>query len=179
MIKAIERKPDIVQVMEREGVQFSRGARGGLMCRCPLHEDKAPSMTVNPDKQVFYCFGCGEGGDVITFVKKLHGLSFKQALAYLEIEQGEKPKISDDELFRLARRQRFDAWVVRYRGVLSDAHRELDNLKVIRPLTEEEGWTIASLLEDLPEIEHKLDIICGRDNEPKIRLYEEETHARI
>jgi len=179
MIKAIVNKPDIVKVMEKEGIQLTNGARGGLKCRCPLHEDQSPSMTVNVDKQVFYCFGCGEGGDVITFIKKLHGLSFKQALAYLEIEPGEKPKVNEEEMFRLARRQRFEAWVVRTRGVLSDAHRELDSLKAIRPLTEEEGFAIADLLEELPEIEEKLNILCGKDNEPKLRLYEEETHARV
>lgn len=180
MREKISNKPDIVRIMEKEGIQFSRGSRGGLKCVCPLHEDKSPSMNVDPERQVFYCHGCAQGGDVITFIKKLHGLSFNQALAYLEIDtSGERPTIPPDELFRLVRRQRFDAWVVRCRGMLSDAYRELSSLKEIRPVTEEEGWTIAELLEDLPEIEEKLNIICGKDNEAKIKLYAEECHGRL
>jgi DNA primase len=179
MVKEIRNKPDIVQVMMKEGIQLHTAARGGLKCICPLHADSSPSMTVNTDKQVFYCFGCGEGGDVITFVKKLHGLSFREAILYLGIEQGDKPQVSNDELFRLARRQRFDAWVLRYRAILADSYRELSSFKEIRPTTEEEGWAIAELLEDLPSIKEKLDILSGKDNEPKIKLYEEATHGRV
>jgi DNA primase len=50
---------------------------------CPFHEERSPSFSVDPVKKVFYCFGCGEKGDVFDFVEKTQGLDFVQALEFL------------------------------------------------------------------------------------------------
>ncbi|UCB53529.1 MAG: DNA primase, partial [Candidatus Zixiibacteriota bacterium] len=50
---------------------------------CPFHSEKQPSFTVTPDKQIFYCFGCGEGGNVISFLMKHEKLSFPEAVKVL------------------------------------------------------------------------------------------------
>lgn len=50
---------------------------------CPFHAEKTPSFTVSPDRQLFYCFGCGAGGNVFTFLMKVEGLSFLEALQRL------------------------------------------------------------------------------------------------
>ncbi|MGB7061356.1 MAG: DNA primase [Candidatus Zixiibacteriota bacterium] len=50
---------------------------------CPFHSEKQPSFTVTPDKQIFYCFGCGEGGNVISFLMKHDKLSFPEAVKVL------------------------------------------------------------------------------------------------
>jgi DNA primase len=50
---------------------------------CPFHNEKDPSFTVTPDKQIFYCFGCGEGGNVISFLMKHEKLSFPEAVKLL------------------------------------------------------------------------------------------------
>lgn len=47
--------------------------------RCPFHEDSTPSLSFNLNQRVFYCHGCGESGDVLTFHMKVSGLSFKDA----------------------------------------------------------------------------------------------------
>lgn len=47
---------------------------------CPFHSEKTPSFTVNPDKQIFYCFGCGQGGDVFNFLMKQDNLSYPEAI---------------------------------------------------------------------------------------------------
>jgi len=47
---------------------------------CPLHKEKTPSFTVYHNNNSFYCYGCGKGGDVITFIQELNECSFKQAL---------------------------------------------------------------------------------------------------
>lgn len=52
-------------------------------CKCPFHPDKSPSFSVSVDKNLFHCFGCGAGGDVIEFTKLRHNLSFKDAVEYL------------------------------------------------------------------------------------------------
>lgn len=52
-------------------------------CLCPFHSEKSPSCTVFPDTQSFYCFGCGAGGDVITFIMKIENLSYLEAVKFL------------------------------------------------------------------------------------------------
>ncbi len=55
---------------------------------CPFHPDKDPSFSVNEDKQIFYCFGCGEGGDVIKFLMKIQGMSFAEVVKGLASRYG-------------------------------------------------------------------------------------------
>lgn len=50
---------------------------------CPFHSEKTPSFAVNPNKQIFHCFGCGVGGNVITFIMKIENLGFKEAVEFL------------------------------------------------------------------------------------------------
>jgi DNA primase len=56
--------------------------------RCPLHEDRTPSFTVSPSKQLFKCFGCDAGGDAVTFVELAEGLDFRGAVERLASEAG-------------------------------------------------------------------------------------------
>ena len=61
------------------------GSQKGL---CPFHDEKSPSFNVNPSKNFFHCFGCGEGGDVIAFLMKIEGLSFTEAVERLADKYG-------------------------------------------------------------------------------------------
>ena len=58
-------------------------SRGRLMGLCPLHEDHEPSFLVDPQRNLFYCYGCGRGGDVIRFAELYHQVNFPQALTLL------------------------------------------------------------------------------------------------
>jgi DNA primase len=60
-----------------------RVCRGRLMGLCPLHPDHKPSFLVDPAKNLFYCYGCGRGGDIIRFVELYHGVRFGEAMALL------------------------------------------------------------------------------------------------
>ncbi len=62
-------------VLKRSGRSYS-----GL---CPFHKEKSPSFYVSPDKQIFHCFGCGEGGDVFGFIRKIENITFKEAVETL------------------------------------------------------------------------------------------------
>src|SRR2546430_4104967 len=55
---------------------------------CPFHQEKTPSFTVDPAKQVYYCFGCGAGGDVFDFLRAAEGLSFAEAAERLATRLG-------------------------------------------------------------------------------------------
>ncbi len=57
-------------------------------CLCPFHDDHRPSMTVVPAKQIFHCFVCNTGGDIFTFIMKLHKMEFPEALEYLAERAG-------------------------------------------------------------------------------------------
>ena len=61
-----------------------RLSRGRLLGLCPLHADHQPSFLVDPSKSLFYCYGCGRGGDVIRFAELYHQVRFPQALALLQ-----------------------------------------------------------------------------------------------
>ena len=54
-----------------------------LKCLCPFHSEKTPSCTVYTDNGSFYCFGCGAGGDVITFIMKIENLDYIEAVRFL------------------------------------------------------------------------------------------------
>jgi DNA primase len=59
-----------------------------FMGLCPFHSEKTPSFTVNPERQIFHCFGCGEGGNVIGFIMKRESLSFPEAVRFLAARRG-------------------------------------------------------------------------------------------
>lgn len=68
-------------------IQIKRGGRN-LVGLCPFHSEKTPSFTVYTDSQSFYCFGCGAGGDVISFVKRIENIEYMDALKLLADRAG-------------------------------------------------------------------------------------------
>jgi DNA primase len=68
-----------------------RLSRGRLMGLCPLHADHKPSLLLDPGKNLFYCYGCGRGGDVIRFAELYHQVRFPQALWLLREWRGSAP----------------------------------------------------------------------------------------
>ena len=80
-IEELTRRTDIVDVVGNY-VQLKRKGRlyGGL---CPFHSEKTPSFYVYPDTQSFYCFGCGVGGDVIHFVRRINSIDYTEAVKML------------------------------------------------------------------------------------------------
>ena len=85
-IQELRNRADIVGLISRY-VELKQAGRNwkGL---CPFHNEKTPSFNVNPDRQMFHCFGCQEGGDVLGFIMKHEGLSFPEAARTLAGELG-------------------------------------------------------------------------------------------
>lgn len=67
-------------------IQLRKSGRN-ITCLCPFHLEKNPSFYINPEKNLFYCFGCGVGGDVIDFVMLAKNLNFKQVIEFLKRRQ--------------------------------------------------------------------------------------------
>ena len=97
--------------------------RGRWMGRCPLHEDHNPSFLVDPHKNLFYCYGCGRGGDVIRFAELYHQVKFSQAVALLHRWRGAEPLLQEAARFyRIQLHRHHEAAAYLYqRGVRSPA----------------------------------------------------------
>lgn len=80
-IAEIKNSADIVEIIS-DAVQLKKAGRNYLGL-CPFHNEKTPSFSVSPDKQIFHCFGCGVGGNVFTFLIKQEGFSFPEAARML------------------------------------------------------------------------------------------------
>ncbi len=85
-IADVLRRPDIVQVIG--GYLPLKAAGRTFKALCPFHTEKTPSFVVNPERQIFHCFGCGEGGDAIAFLVKHERLTFLEAVRYLAQQAG-------------------------------------------------------------------------------------------
>jgi DNA primase len=85
-IQEIKSRLDIVSIISRYVALSPSGS--GMKGRCPFHKDDTPSMTVSPEKGLWHCFGCGEGGDAIAFYMKMERLSFVEAVRRLAEEVG-------------------------------------------------------------------------------------------
>ncbi len=85
-IEQVKERLDIVEVVS--SYLTLKRAGQNLKGPCPFHNEKTPSFMVNPERQIFKCFGCGEGGDVFTFIEKIEGVSFYNALKILADRAG-------------------------------------------------------------------------------------------
>ena len=70
------------------------GSRKGL---CPFHDEKSPSFNVTPSRGMYYCFGCGAGGDVFTFLKEVEGITFTEAVERLAVKVGVELRYVDGQ----------------------------------------------------------------------------------
>ncbi len=122
IVAEIKAKLPVVEIVG-ETVQLKRAGTifKGL---CPFHAEKTPSFTVTPERETWHCFGCGEHGDIFTFLMRRDGLDFREALTRLAeragVELSERTATEDRRRRRL--REALEGAVAWYREVLLQAH---------------------------------------------------------
>ena len=137
----IKSKLPVVDVVgETVALKRAGSAFKGL---CPFHAEKTPSFVVSPDRETWHCFGCGEGGDIFTFLMRRDGLDFREALARLAekagVELSERTAKEDRHKRRL--REALEGAIAWYREVLLQAHQA----EKARAYLEERGFTPETL----------------------------------
>ncbi|PKN39054.1 MAG: hypothetical protein CVU62_02330 [Deltaproteobacteria bacterium HGW-Deltaproteobacteria-2] len=173
----MDNKPDIKHVIEQEGIELKRGK-----ALCPFHSEKTPSFMVNRDRQTFHCWGCGESGDVISFIMKLKGITFKDALIYLGIKSGQPVRV-DPTIAREKKIQKdYEEAINNLYEKLCQQSRELHKVKIQvkenpGALTEQGAAYFAGLMGALAEIEFKIDLLFKGNFEDKIILLRGERNA--
>ena len=99
-VEAVKAAADFVDVVGAR-TQLRKGGGGRYMGRCPFHEERTPSFSVNAVDKLYHCFGCGAKGDLISFVRETEGLDFAGAIEWLadrfrvEIEYEESSPAQD------------------------------------------------------------------------------------
>lgn len=93
VIEQIREQSDIVSIISEYTALNKRG--GSYVGLCPFHNEKTPSFSVSEEKQLYYCFGCGAGGNVITFLMQKENMNFVEAIKYL----AERENIKLDETY--------------------------------------------------------------------------------
>ena len=86
-ISEVAERNDIAEVVS-EYVKLGKRSGSNLFGLCPFHNEKTPSFSVSPDKQIYHCFGCGKGGGVISFIMEIEGLTYPEAVEFLARRAG-------------------------------------------------------------------------------------------
>jgi DNA primase len=117
-IDDLRRQADIVRVISDYVTLKKKGAN--WMACCPFHQEKTPSFSVNPSKNIFYCFGCGKGGSVFNFVMEMENVSFPEAIRVVAEKAGVPlPQLVDDKKFEARRKEsdevvQLNAWALEF-----------------------------------------------------------------
>ena len=103
-IDDLRRQADIVRVIQ-DYVSLKKKGANWMAC-CPFHQEKTPSFSVNPAKDIYYCFGCGKGGSVYSFVMELERVSFPEAVKIVAGKAGVAlPVMEEDKRFETRRKE--------------------------------------------------------------------------
>jgi DNA primase len=103
-IDDLRRQADIVRVVG-DYVSLKKKGANWMAC-CPFHQEKTPSFSVNPSKDIFYCFGCSKGGSVFNFVMEIESVSFPEAVRIVAEKTGMPlPALVDDKKFETRRKE--------------------------------------------------------------------------
>jgi DNA primase len=142
-IDDLRRQADIVRVVQ-DYVSLKKKGANWMAC-CPFHQEKTPSFSVNPSKDIFYCFGCQKGGSVFNFVMEMERVSFPEAIKIVaEKVNMPLPEMQEDKRYEARRKEadevvELNSWALEWwEGQLGEGHAEA---KAARDYVEGRGIT--------------------------------------
>ncbi len=94
-IEAVKERTDIVQLVGQH-LTLKKSGHDSMSGLCPFHQEKTASFSVSPSKGVYYCFGCGKGGDAITFLREVESLTYVEAIERLAQQAGITLRVEGD-----------------------------------------------------------------------------------
>ncbi|HEX8096781.1 MAG TPA: DNA primase, partial [Pyrinomonadaceae bacterium] len=128
-IDDLRRQADIVRVIQ-DYVSLKKKGANWMAC-CPFHQEKTPSFSVNPAKDIFYCFGCSKGGSVFNFVMEMERVSFPEAVKIVAEKAGVPlPAMVEDKRFEARKKEsdeiiELNSWALEWwEAQLDDGGRE-------------------------------------------------------
>jgi DNA primase len=164
-------KPDIIEILQKEGIKLKK--KGNFFwALCPLHSEKVPSFRVNAQSQRFYCFGCHERGDVVSFIQKFKGLSFKDAIRYLGIPDGKLYKPDMREIKKRELIRAFREWCDNHHNDLCALYRTLQQA-IMKAKTADDVDALAEFYHRASLWLHEIEILEGNNDEAKYKLFSE------
>ncbi len=175
LIREVKERADIVRVAQLYGMQLNRAYK----CICPFHKEKTASLSISPQKQIWHCFGCGKGGDVISLVSELLnvnayesaksinytlglGLDPNQKASYFEINKY-KEKRKTEEMFK--------KWELQTFILLTDY---LHYLWKWEEIADFENDLFVEALQEKEKVQYFIDIFIEGTTEDKIWFYKHE-----
>jgi DNA primase len=105
-IERVRATADIVEVVQ--GHTELRRSGGRFIGRCPFHDERTPSFSVDPSEKLYYCFGCQAGGDVFTFLQEKEGVEFREAVEQLADRYGVELALEEADAGEVERRRQRD-----------------------------------------------------------------------
>jgi DNA primase len=175
------KRTDLVALARAKGIELKKNGKSyfGL---CPFHADKNPSLSINPSKNLFQCFGCGAAGDAIRFVELIDQVDFKEAVRRLSDngfkKRSSSPAEKPSKALSVKESKLLGQVVVYYQHLLGQDSRGLTYLKQERGIADHQsikdfgaGYANGTLLELLPEDPQviktlkKIDILNARGQE--------------
>ena len=104
LLNDVRTQNDIVEVLSECGILLKPAGKE-YKALCPFHDEKTPSFTVSSEKQMFYCFGCNTGGNIISFLQKHEGKSFMEAVEWLAERAGISLPTQDGKSRQISRKR--------------------------------------------------------------------------
>lgn len=137
---------DIVSVIQNEGIELKRLGASKVCC-CPFHNEKTPSLHIHTARNTWHCFGCGMGGNGISFIMELHKMRFPEAVKYLAKANNihyEERELTPEEKERNFRREQLvlinKAALNFYKSKLEESRKVLEKAKEGKKATPEAGY---------------------------------------
>lgn len=171
---------DLVSLVHAHSIETKKAGNRDVGL-CPFHSEKTPSFTIFPDNH-FYCFGCHASGDAASFIMKMHGCSFPEALEKLGIRKTSK-KFSHGQAAQVNKVKAKRALVESFRAWEADYSTRLGKLIVaayqclFRVKTNYDLDNIAWVYKPLTVWKYHLDILCYGSDKEKYQLFREVSHG--